>query len=267
MVSTLSRPLKDWEGLRLPVEDADGSSSLPVCAEAKGLLEDSGISTTSWVCMELTRSYSRNGKYPWAPGVGVDIFLFPWAFIRGVRLTWDIVIACISLWTEIDDVSTFLIGRGLWEPSWFYGEWLKFPWSQNNFSRNRLHRTLWGERETSLDVFLRRLCSLPCFGSWQTFSTLLGKGCGTWYFWDKSLTLPLGEKGLEPPFCDLHSCCRSSWPEGSSPKCFGRELERRESCSVMDNLLESLLEEQALWFYCQHKWVVFEMPMQMFNVP
>ena len=129
MVSTLSRPLKDWEGLRLPVEDADGSSSLPVCAEAKGLLEDSGISTTSWVCMELTRSYSWNGKYPWAPGVGVDIFLFPWAFIRGVRLTWDIVIACISFWTEIDDVSTFLIGRGLWKPSWFHGEWLKFPWS------------------------------------------------------------------------------------------------------------------------------------------
>ena len=61
----LFRSLTDGEGLRTPGEDADGSSSLCVCAEGTRVsLEDSGVSTTSSLCVELSRAPSKNGKGP-----------------------------------------------------------------------------------------------------------------------------------------------------------------------------------------------------------
>lgn len=105
--------LRDWEGLRGPVEDGEGDSSLCVCAGGtRDPWVDSGVSTTSCICVEL----SRFPIGPCASGVDVEICVSAWVGMNGVRLTWGIVFPFSPLWTVGNDLRIVVMVEGFESP-------------------------------------------------------------------------------------------------------------------------------------------------------
>lgn len=118
-----------------------------------------------------------------------------------------------SLWTVRDDMSPFYNDKWLWNPSWFNGEVLKPPCSAGSTLKLILLKAdcIWhfgGEREHLWLSFWEDLALCPALASvkhvefsWEEEVGLDALGTNK-----TSLTLPLGEEGLEPSLSD-GACC------------------------------------------------------------
>ena len=202
-----------------------------------------------------------------------NFFLSAWAGMSGVRLTFGIVIAFLSLWTVRDDLSPFFNGRGLWKPSWFKGEVLKSSWSAGSGLKLTLLEAdcmghFGGEGEHLWLSLWEDLALCPALAAVKHVELSWGEEVevDTFETKEKSVMLPLGEGGLDPSLSD-GACCRSPWPEESCPTCFGGELERIQLCRVGNKLLNSFWKRRHLWISFKHTWEVYGMPGQMCNVP